>query len=110
MTQALAQFLSKPLLPDLKARAAEPAVNQVLERQWQAEKAANRTGDGRDAGHNEWACRMAERCRLPLYGSIWEQAAHRRSQRSHRSALLPRSSPADAELTTRLRSESSNQH
>jgi hypothetical protein len=46
LTQALAQFLAKTLLPDLKARAAEPAVNEALQRQWQAEKAANRTADG----------------------------------------------------------------
>lgn len=46
LTQALAQFLAKTLLPDLKARAAEPAVDQALQRQWQAEKAANRTADG----------------------------------------------------------------
>ena len=62
LTQALAQFLAKTLLPDLKARAAEPAVNEALQRQWQAEKAAKRTADGFfsewlqgfSAGHRRW--------------------------------------------------------
>jgi len=43
LTQALAQFLGKTLLPDLKERAKQPAVAAALARQWQAEKAGNRT-------------------------------------------------------------------
>lgn len=46
LTQALAQFLGKTLLPDLENRAKHPAVDAALKRQWQAEKAANRTADG----------------------------------------------------------------
>lgn len=46
LTQALAQFLAKTLLPDLKERAKHPAVNAALTRQWEAEKAASRTADG----------------------------------------------------------------
>jgi len=46
LTQALGQFLGKTLLPDLKERARQTAVHEALTRQWQAEKAANRTADG----------------------------------------------------------------
>ncbi|MEP6651902.1 MAG: BREX-2 system adenine-specific DNA-methyltransferase PglX [Myxococcales bacterium] len=45
LTQALAQFLTRTLLPDLKERAKHPAVNAALMRQWQAEKAAHHTAD-----------------------------------------------------------------
>jgi hypothetical protein len=46
LTQALAHFLGKTLLPDLKTRAQHPAVAAALMRQWQAETGANHTADG----------------------------------------------------------------
>lgn len=62
LTQALAQFLAKQLLPDLKTRAADPGVSAALTRQWEAEKKANRTADGFDA----WQARTLEQV-----GAAW---------------------------------------
>lgn len=62
LTQVLAQFLAKTLLPDLKNRAKDPAVNAALMRQWQAEKAAHRTADGFPA----WETRTLEQV-----GAAW---------------------------------------
>src|SRR5688500_6034031 len=43
LTQALSQLLDKTLLPDLQARAAEPAIEAALQHRYQGEKKAERT-------------------------------------------------------------------
>ncbi len=62
LTQSLAAFLGKTLLPDLKARAGDEAVDGALKRQWEAEKAAKRTADGYPA----WRDRTLEQI-----GAAW---------------------------------------
>ncbi|WP_163782745.1 BREX-2 system adenine-specific DNA-methyltransferase PglX [Myxococcus vastator] len=62
LTQELAAFLSKVLVPDLRERAKVPEVHNALEKRYQYEKAANRTAEH----FVEWVARTVEQV-----GAAW---------------------------------------
>jgi hypothetical protein len=62
LTQEMAGLLAKTLIPDLTARARQPAIERALRQRWEAEKAGSRTA----AGFDEWVGHMVEQV-----GAAW---------------------------------------
>ena len=62
LTQEMAGLLAKTLIPDLTARARQPAIEHALCQRWEAEKAGSRTA----AGFDEWVGHMVEQV-----GAAW---------------------------------------
>ena len=62
LTQEMAGLLANTLIPDLTARAKQPAIEHALRQRWEAEKAGSRTA----AGLDEWVGHMVEQV-----GAAW---------------------------------------